>query len=212
MQSVETKGSVIHSAARYDLLIWLLTLGREGRLRERQLSLAGLRPGESVLDVGCGTGGLAIAASRKVGSAGSVQGVDPSAAMIARAQRKARRAAADVQFRTGVAEALPYGDATFDVVLSSLMLHHLPKETRRAGVREVGRVLKPGGRFLAIDFGRPSSEHKHGLIGRLHRHGGVNARNLIELVSDAGLEVVDSGPTGTWDLQFVLAKRPTSPA
>jgi ubiquinone/menaquinone biosynthesis C-methylase UbiE len=91
-----TKGSLIHAAARYDLLIWLLTLGRERRFREMLLDHARLQPGESVLDVGCGTGTLAIAAKRRVGPEGSVVGIDASQAMIARAIRKARKAGVDV--------------------------------------------------------------------------------------------------------------------
>jgi ubiquinone/menaquinone biosynthesis C-methylase UbiE len=206
-RSVETRGAVIKWAGRYDALIWLLTLGRERGFRERLLRMARLRPGESVLDVGCGTGGLAIEVKRQVGASGSVTGVDPSAAMIARAEQKARKAGTDVAFRTAAAEALPFSDATFDVVVTTLVLHHLPGETRRAGVAEMRRVLKPGGRLYAVDFGRSSAEKK-GLLGRIHGHGGVSADRLIALATDAGLEVIDSGPAGKWDLQFVLARKP----
>jgi SAM-dependent methyltransferase len=87
-----TKGLVIHWAARYDLLAWLLTRGREGAFRERLIGLAGLEPGNSVLDIGCGTGTLAIAATRHVGPTGAVVGIDASPQMIARATRKAAKA------------------------------------------------------------------------------------------------------------------------
>lgn len=204
MNSVSTKGATIRWARGYDLLVSALTFGMEGRFREKQLSLARLQPGERVLDVGCGTGTLAIAAKRHVGPTGAVTGVDPAAEMIARAIGKATRAGADVTFRTAAAEELPFAAGTFDVVLSSLMLHHLPKETRRAGVLEMRRVLRPGGRLLAIDFGRPSGAKK-GFLARLHGHGGVDASALMALVSDAGLEVRESGWAGKWDLQYVLA-------
>src|SRR5688572_3378865 len=78
-----TTGLVLHSAARYDLLVWLITRGRERAFREKVLRLARLKPGESVLDVGCGTGTLAIAARPLVGPAGAVYGIDASPEMIA---------------------------------------------------------------------------------------------------------------------------------
>jgi ubiquinone/menaquinone biosynthesis C-methylase UbiE len=89
-----TKGLVIHWAARYDLLAWLLTRGRERACCERLIGLAGLEPGDAVLDIGCGTGTLAIAATRHVGPTGTVYGIDASRQMVARATRKAAKAAA----------------------------------------------------------------------------------------------------------------------
>ena len=139
--SPATTPGVVHWAARYDLLIWLLTLGRERSFREKLLEPARLQPGETVLDVGCGTGTLAIVAKRHVGPTGSVHGIDPSPEMIARARKKSRKARADVRFETGVAEALPFGDERFDVVLSTVMLHHLRRATREQAVREMRRVL-----------------------------------------------------------------------
>ena len=202
--SPSSRGMVVHWARRYDLLIWLLTLGRERRFRERLLHLARLQRGESVLDVGCGTGTLATAAKRVVGPEGEVHGVDASPEMIARARKKATKAKAAITFETAFAQSLPYPDARFDVVLSTVMLHHLPGKSRLEGVREMRRVLEPGGRLLAVDLVR-SSVKRRGLVAHLHRHGRVEPRALIELVSGAGLSIVDSGAVGTWDLQFVLA-------
>ena len=210
MQSVPTKGATISWARGYDLLVSAITFGFESRFREKQLSLAKLQPGETVLDVGCGTGTLAIAAKRHVGASGSVTGVDPAAEMIERAIRKASRANADVAFRTAAAEELPFANRTFDVVLSSLMLHHLPRETRRAGVAEMKRVLRPGGRLLAIDFGRASGSGKRGFLAHIHGHGGVDPSALVALVTDAGFEVRESGWAGKWDLQYVLGVTPQS--
>lgn len=200
-------GLVVHWAGRYDLLLTLLTLGREGRLRERMLDLARLAPGESVLDIGCGTGTLAIAAKRRVGTSAVVHGIDASPEMIARAARKARRAAMGIAFETAPAQSLPFPDARFDVVLSTVMMHHLPRVGREEAVREARRVLRPGGRLLVVDFVRGSGK---GLRAHFHRHGRVDPRDLITLVSGAGLTVMDSGPVGRWDLQFVLARRDTS--
>jgi ubiquinone/menaquinone biosynthesis C-methylase UbiE len=196
----------VHWAARYDFLIWLVTLGRERNLRERLLQPARLQVGESVLDVGCGTGTLAIAAKRRVGPAGSVYGIDASPAMIARAIKKAKKAGTDVTFDNGLAESLPFADARFDVVLSTVMLHHLPRQLRERGVREMRRVLRPGGRLLAVDFGPP--QKGSGPLAHFHRHGSIDRRQLVHLVTDAGLRVVESGELGMWALQFVLAEAP----
>jgi ubiquinone/menaquinone biosynthesis C-methylase UbiE len=202
-----TTGLVVHWAARYDLLIWLVTLGRERKLRERLLQPARLQAGESVLDVGCGTGSLAIAAKRRVGPTGSVYGIDASPEMIARASNKAKKAGAEVIFENGLAESLPFPDKRFDVVLSTVMLHHLPGKLREQGVREMRRVLNPGGRLLAVDFAG-ASRHGRGPLAHFHRHGRIDPRQLVDLTSDAGLRVVESGALGIWDLQFVLAEAP----
>jgi len=200
----ESAGLVIHGAARYDLLVWLFTFGGEKRFRERMLRLAQLKPGETVADVGCGTGTLAILAKREVGAAGIVYGVDPSPEMIERAREKGRQARADLIFKEGAVQALPLADAELDVVLSTLMLHHVPKKARPDIAREIKRVLKPGGRFLAVDFAKPSKE-KRGLVDRFHRHGAINLDDIVTDLDTAGFTIVHSGPVGEKNLQFVLA-------
>ena len=201
-----TKGRVLHSPVFYDALAWLLLRGREQSVRERLARLAHLAPGESVLDVGCGTGSLAIAAKRLVGTLGRVEGIDASEEMIARARRKAARAREAVRFTRGVVEALPFPDREFDAVVSTLMLHHLPRPARLAGIREAFRVLKPGGRLLAVDFGEPANTaRRHGLIERFHKHGHVKLDDLLALALEAGFEIIEQGPVGVRDLVFVLA-------
>jgi ubiquinone/menaquinone biosynthesis C-methylase UbiE len=206
---VATKGLVLRAAqARwYDALAAVLTLGRDRALRERLAELARLAPGESVLDVGCGTGTLALVAKRRVGDAGTVSGVDASPDMIALATRKATRAGAAVTFRPGAAERLPFPDASFDVVMATLMLHHLPAPIRRDFAREALRVLEPGGRILVVDFSAPSA-HSPGLIARLHRHGGVPRDTIVALLRDAGFSVESMGAVGIADLQYVVAVSP----
>jgi ubiquinone/menaquinone biosynthesis C-methylase UbiE len=199
-----TNGRVLHWAAGYDLLAWLLLRGRERAFRERLLTLAGVEAGESVLDIGCGTGTLAIAAAGHVGPQGSVSGIDASTEMIARARRKAANARVRVTFELAPAERLPFSDGRFDLVLSTLMLHHLPRITRQQCAREVRRVLKPGGRILVVDFGRPQA--RHGLLAHFHRHGHVAVEDVQAVLTDAGLDVIRSGAVGIRDLQFVLAQ------
>jgi ubiquinone/menaquinone biosynthesis C-methylase UbiE len=202
-----TNGAVVHWAGRYDALIWLMTLGRERAFRERLAALAHLRPGESVLDVGCGTGSLAISAKRQVGPAGRVVGIDPSPEMIARAIRKAGKARLAVDFQEGIAEALPFADAQFDVVTNTVMLHHLPPSVRAQAIGEMRRVLKPGGRMLTVDFGQ-ALQKRRGFIARLHGHGRVKFAGLVRLVQDAGFDVREHGDVGTKDLEFVIGIRP----
>ena len=198
-------GAILHSAARYDLQLWLATFGRERAIRERILRLARLEPGESVLDVGCGTGTLAIAAKRQVGPSGTAYGIDASPEMLARAKKKARKAGIDVVLQNALAQALPFPDARFDAVLSTVMLHHLPRNARRQCAAEMRRVLKPGGRVLVVEFGSSAREQK-GLLAHFHRHGHVKLADFIGLLTEAGLSSVESGAVGMLDLQFVLAK------
>lgn len=189
-------GRLIEGALRYDVKIWVRALGRERRFRDELVELARLAEGERALDLGCGTGGLALAAKRRVGPEGDVQGIDPSEQMIERARRKARRAGLDVRFEVGVAQELPLADGSVDAVLSSLVLHHLPHDDLARALREIRRVLAPGGRFLAadLDLGHPDnprgSPHAH--ARRIGAH--FDLGDVAKLAEHVGLEVVESGP------------------
>src|SRR5262245_48657087 len=198
-----TLGRVLHWAAGYDLLVWLVTHRSDRAFREELARLAHLRPGESVLDVGCGTGTLAIVAKRQVGASGRVFGIDASPTMVARATSKATKAGVDVRFQNAVVESLPFPDAHFDVVLSTLMLHHLPRQVRRQCAVEVRRVLKPQGSVLAVDFGHP--QRKSRFLGHFHRHGHVDPQEIVTLLEQSGFRRVESGPVGISSLHFVLA-------
>jgi ubiquinone/menaquinone biosynthesis C-methylase UbiE len=198
-----THGLVLNWAARYDLLGWLLTHGRERELREAIIRVAGLETGDDILDIGCGTGTLAIAATRHVGTTGAVTGIDASPSMIARANRKARKAGARATFQVAVAENLPFPDRRFDVVFSTLMLHHLPGKTRQQCASEIKRVLKIGARVVAVDFGRAK---RRGLLAHFHRHGHVEVEDIVNLFVAAGLTPTRTGPVGMNDLNFVVAE------
>ncbi len=104
-----------------------------------------------MLDVGCGTGTLALEARERVGITGRVCGIDPSRQMIAYARRKAAGRSLSVDFQLGVVEHLAFPDRSFDVVLCTWMIHHLPTDDKRQGLAEMARVLKPGGRLLLVD-------------------------------------------------------------
>ncbi len=199
-QAPRTHGLIIQWAAQYDLLAWLLTHGRERELRERIISFADLREGYAILDIGCGTGTLAIAASGYIGAVGRVCGIDASPPMIARAKRKAAKAVADVSFQVAVAESLPFPDAAFDVVLSTLMLHHLPRKTRQQSAAEI----QPGGRVLAVDFG---GSQRRGFLAHFHRHGHVKIEDVVKLFEEAGMRPTRQGAVGMNDLNFVLAEK-----
>ena len=206
----QTTGLVLHSPVLYDLTVWFAMFGKERAFREKLLQLARVESGECVLDVGCGTGTLAIAAKRRVGQGGTVHGVDASQEMLGRAAIKASKAGAEVFFHNAIAEALPFPNAKFDIVLSTVMLHHLPQKPRLLAAREIRRVLKPGGRVLAVDF-EGFSAQKRTFLSHFHRpHGHVSVRDIVTLLSEAGLKIVESGSVGIRDLQFVLATVPTN--
>jgi ubiquinone/menaquinone biosynthesis C-methylase UbiE len=181
MTAPQTQGFVWNWARRYDLLLGVVTLGREQAFRRRIVNLAQVQAGERVLDVGCGTGTLAMVARRRVGASGSVCGIDPSPQMIARARQKAAHRNLEVDFQVGVIEQLPFPDRSFDVVLSTFMMHHLPDELKRRGLKEIARVLKPGGRLLVVDM--------NGAVGPWKS----NIRDQPSLLQEAGFASVESG-------------------
>lgn len=181
----QTEGRTIRWACRYDLLVFLFTLGQAGRLRSRTADLAQLTPGETALDVGCGTGDLTLEVSRRVGSTGLVAGIDAAPEMVARARHKARRRHMTIDFRVEPVEKLSFADKTFDVVVSSLVFHHLPDGLKPQALAEIHRVLKPGGRLLLVDLLGPT----HGFL--LHSHLQTTLPDLLPLLDEAGfLQVV----------------------
>ena len=189
----ETKGLIMKGGWRYDLHGWLtdtfLFGGKVRELRQKTVTLAQLQPGEQVLDVGCGTGTLAREVARRVGRTGHVAGIDPSAQQIAQARAQAARRNLPIDFQLGVIEQLPFPDQTFDMVFSTLMMHHLPAPLKRQGLAEIARVLKPGGRLVIADFTHKSD--RAGQAARFHA-GGSRIHDLAALVSDAGFESVET--------------------
>jgi ubiquinone/menaquinone biosynthesis C-methylase UbiE len=155
---------------------------------EHLLEQAALRPGQRVLDIGCGTGTLLLRAARHAPGADLI-GINPDPKALGRAREKARRRRLSLRFDEGFAEALPYPDASFDVVLSSLMLHHLSSELKTAVLREAHRVLKVGGRLHLLDFGGPGAT-RGWLARRLHSNrqlSGNDEYRVIASMREAGL-------------------------
>src|SRR5258708_29798967 len=184
-----TRGLILNSGWRYDLMEWFMDTflfrGKLRELRQRTANLAHLRGGETVLDVGCGVGTLAIEAQQHVGATGHMFGIDPGAHQIARACYKAARRKLPIDFQIGVIEHLPFPDQTFDAVLSTIMMHHLGDGLKRQGLAEIARVLKPGGRLVIADFKRPEERPSQPA-----RFGSV--RDLPGFVKDAGFLQVET--------------------
>jgi ubiquinone/menaquinone biosynthesis C-methylase UbiE len=136
-------------------------VARERRLKSIVLERAAISAGEQVLDLGCGTGTLAIRAATAIPTA-RVTGLDADPAILERARAKASRAGVEIHLDHGLAGEMPYEDGRFDVVLSTLLFHHLPDPEKQHAAREIKRVLAPGGRVVVGDVGRP-----HGPLMRI---------------------------------------------
>jgi ubiquinone/menaquinone biosynthesis C-methylase UbiE len=176
----------------YDSLArWFVSRGREQEFRQTIVDLAQLQPGETVLDVGCGTGTQALLAYERVGETGRVCGIDPSVQLLAGARRKAARRGLPINFQSGGIEQLSFPDQSFDVVLSTFMMHHLPDDLKRQGLSEIARVLKPGGRLLVVDFKR--LEVHQGRPPYLVGIGELGLQDLPALVKEAGISQIETG-------------------
>ncbi|MGH9310288.1 MAG: class I SAM-dependent methyltransferase [Vicinamibacterales bacterium] len=149
----------------YDPLVKLLGGDTARRVLIEQ---ADLEPGHRVLEVGCGTGTLLMMLTRAQPGL-DVTGLDPDASALARAKRKAEAASVSIRLDRGFSDALPYPDASFDRVFSCFMLHHLNGgEEKARTLREIRRVLKPGGRLQLLDFARPATHRPSAIVRWLH--------------------------------------------
>jgi ubiquinone/menaquinone biosynthesis C-methylase UbiE len=201
------RDSIIHWAWLYDLMIGLL--GRRGhQLRASIADRLKLRPGYGVLDVGSGTGRLAIVLAQRVGPTGSVNGIDPSKEMVARATARARRAGLPATFQEAFAQQLPFADASFHAATCTLALHHVADPDRSTAIAEMYRVLRPGGTLLIGEFQAP---RRHRWWPSLHH---FTARDTIEqareLTASAGFTDVEYADTNLSWLGTITAVKPVS--
>src|SRR5262249_40850 len=159
------------------------------RARKALLDQAAISTGHRGLARGCGPGDL-VTVIKRLHPDVDVVGLDPDPKALIRARRKAERASVLIQLDRGFSDELPYPDDSFDRVFSSFMLHHLQAGERERTLREVRRVLKPGGSLHLLDFGGLESG-QNGFLARLfhssHSLKDNSDSRIIALMSEAGL-------------------------
>jgi ubiquinone/menaquinone biosynthesis C-methylase UbiE len=205
--SKKQEGQLGHMARYYDLVMAFLTLGREKKLRRVTLDLAQLKTGDKVLEIGCGTGTLTLAAKARVGASGEATGIDIAPEMIAVAGRKAARKGADISFQLGNIENIPFPDHRFDVVICSFMIFHMPDAVRRKGLKEIYRVLKSGGQLFVIDMALPEKPWQRRFVqmhlGHMMQH---DVRELAPVLKEYSYNDIETAKANFMGIWFVRGK------
>ena len=198
-------GGVITHPRAYELFANAWFLGQRARVFDRLVAASGAQHGERVLDIGCGTGYFCRRIAGAVSPDGAVIGIDPSEPMLSYATG---HAPANCTFRAAGAEDLPFGDGSFDVIVSSLAFHHIPTEHRGDAVREMFRVLRPGGRLLIADVRPPEVPILNTLISGAIGHAMAPdiSHQLRELISETGFTITGGGEVLL--LGYLTAQRP----
>ncbi|MFZ0678537.1 class I SAM-dependent methyltransferase [Candidatus Binatus sp.] len=171
----------------YDPFLWILSADKA---KQPLIEQAEVKAGFRVLDIGCGTGSMAINIKRMHPEA-EVVGIDPDPDALALSMRKAKRTGLSIEFDRGFADHMPYADASFDRVFSSFMFHHLAADEKTATLGEIRRVLKPGGSLHLLDFVHEHDAHSGAPAHRhlIHRNGAVADRiesRMTSLMDEAG--------------------------
>ncbi|MBI4303241.1 MAG: class I SAM-dependent methyltransferase [Chloroflexi bacterium] len=176
----------------FDRVVNLLGYGKA--FKRMALELSEIKDGEKVLDVGCGSGTLLIEAKTRYPNSDFV-GIDPDKKILKFAERKLEQAGVKARLVQGFAQELPFPSASFDLVISTLIFHHLPPSVKKEATRDIYRVLKEKGRFLLADLGQPKNALTKLLLGsRLNPDGWVNMKDNIEgklplLLQETGFKV-----------------------
>jgi ubiquinone/menaquinone biosynthesis C-methylase UbiE len=192
--------------ASYDSYMRNITLGREPLLRETTVKTARVKPGDTVLEVGCGTGSLSLAAKRQAGPTGKVFGIDPLPGMIEVSKMKADKANEEINFQLGSIDNIPFPQDQFDVVLCSFMIFHISAATRKKGIAEIHRVLKPNGRLFVLDLALPTQPIQRAiaktLLGFMVEQ---ELEELIPLMKESGYSGIEKVPVDFRILGLSLA-------
>ena len=170
----------------------------EARFKRALVEQAAPQAGQRILDLGCGTGTLALMVKEAAAGA-EVIGLDADPEILALAREKAGAAGAEIQLDEGLSTDLPYKDGSLDAVVSTLFFHHLSGADKRRTASEIARVLRPGGELHVVDYGRPSDPVMRVAITTVRLFDGFeNTRDnvagaLPEIFGSGGFEEVSEG-------------------
>ena len=191
-EDIKIKNQMERMVDSYDVYMKRITLGREYKLRTMTVNLAQVKPGDCVLEVGCATGSLTLAAKRQAGPDGNVFAIDIIPGMIDVSRKKAEQANMNVTFKEGSIEDIPFPDSYFDVVIGSFIIFHMSEKVRRKGIQEIYRVLKPQGKLMILDIALPSRPVSRVLVklllGFMFKH---DVRELQPIMESSGFSKIE---------------------
>ena len=195
------------------------SLGMDYTLHREIVRTGGLMPGESVMDIGAGTGELALLLKTVVGNEGQVAAIDINESFLRRCRKRSEKFDLRVDFRYGNAAQIPFEENVFDAVTCSLMAHHLTTALKEAMFNDILRVLKPGGRLIFYDLAQPRSFKEWyqvwtvlslDLLFEWHC-ADVNLKGLLpEMIAGCGFEILKIRDHAMREVhtQFVIAQKP----